>query len=287
MTDTQNFTPNGETTSVTYEETSTFSATTLPDEMVIAAVERACNFFEIPEVPVINADGTCVWPNDSSTLEDDVFGFNREELMHLGISGEDSLTLIYTHECAHRTLQGEYNDSWKEELACDFFAGLHAGLGKIKIDNFEAALGTTTGGDSHPNGALRAEFIEYGRQIGQDYEARGVEVTYEECIEIINDHLEAKESLIEEYRSRIDPNASIDDNDHLSTDSDAKSFVNDKAWHEKQAKENLEWANWHRSQAEKAADRGDHASAKDHISRAKTYDAKAKDYMRSAGMCTK
>ena len=96
-----------------------------------------------------------------------------------------------------------------------------------------------------------------------------------------------KESLIEEYRSRIDPNASIDDNNHLSTDSDAKSFVNDKAWHEKQAKENLEWANWHRTQAEKAADRGDHASAKDHISRAKTYDAKAKDYMRSAGMCTK
>ena len=65
------------------------------------------------------------------------------------------------------------------------------------------------------------------------------------------------------------------------------SFVDDKAWHEKQAKENLEWANWHRSQAEKAADRGDHASAKDHISRANTYDAKAKDYMRSAGMCTK
>jgi hypothetical protein len=98
---------------------------TLPDEMVVNAVRRACKFFGIPEVPIVNAHGACVWPNDTRTYNDDVFGFNREQLMSLGISGEDSLTLIYTHECAHRTLQGAYNDAWEEELACDFFAGVH------------------------------------------------------------------------------------------------------------------------------------------------------------------
>lgn len=257
----------------------------LPDEMVVSAVQRACDFFNIPEIPVINAEGTCVWPGDSTTLEDDVFGFNREELMSLGISGEDSLTLIYIHECAHRTLQGAYNEPWEEELACDFFAGIHAGLNHINIDNFEASLGTTEGGSSHPNGALRAEFIEYGEEVAKEMLERGIEITYDGCLERLNNHLEDKEGLIDEYRSRIDPEYT--EEEHNATNPSFKGFVDDKAWHEKQAKENLEWANWHRSQAEKAADRGDHASAKDHISRANTYDAKAKDYMRSAGMCTK
>lgn len=177
----------------------------LPDEMVLSAVTRSCDFFNLPEVPVIHAFGTCVWPNDTTTYADDYLGFNRAELMSMGISGEDSLTLIYTHECAHRTLQGAYNDSWEEELACDFFAGVHAGLRDINIDNFEAALGATTGGASHPAGALRAEFIEFGQQIADEMQERGIEVTYEGCLERLNQHLEEKEGLIAEYRQRIDP----------------------------------------------------------------------------------
>ena len=113
----------------------------LSDDMVMSAVHRACDFFGIPEVPVINAQGTCVWPNDSSTYDDDVLGFNREQLMGLGVGGEDSLTLIYTHECAHRTLQSTYTDDWEEELACDFFAGVHAGMKGMNIDNFVLLLG--------------------------------------------------------------------------------------------------------------------------------------------------
>ena len=177
----------------------------LPDEMVLSAVTRSCDFFNLPEVPVIHADGTCVWPNDTTTYADDMLGFNRAQLMEMGISGEDSLTLIYTHECAHRTLQGAYNDSWEEELACDFFAGVHAGLRDINIDNFEAALGATTGGASHPEGALRAEFIEFGQQIADEMQERGIEVTYEGCLERLNQHLEEKEGLIAEYRQRVDP----------------------------------------------------------------------------------
>jgi hypothetical protein len=125
--------------------------------------------------------------------------------MEMGISGEDSLTLIYTHECVHRKLQGVYNDSWEEELACDFFAGVHAGLRDINIDNFEAALGATIGGASHPVGALRAEFIEFGKQIADEMKERGIEVTFDGCLERLNQHLDEKESLITEYRQHIDP----------------------------------------------------------------------------------
>lgn len=214
----------------------------LPDDMVLSAVTRACDFFGIPEVPVINAQGTCVWPNDTDSLHDDVFGFNRDQLMTLGITGEDSLTLIYTHECAHRTLQGSYNDSWEEELACDFFAGVHAGLNNINIDNFEAALGSTPGGTSHPNGALRANFIEYGQQVAQELSARGIEPTYDSCLARLNEHIEAKGGLITEYRAQFgsipsDVANALADTSEIQISGNAKNVtIADVEWYEHQAR---------------------------------------------------
>lgn len=211
----------------------------LPDEMVLNAVHRACEFFGIPEVPVINAHGACVWPNEPDTYNDDVLGFNREQLMSLGISGEDSLTLIYTHECAHRTLQGSYNDAWEEELACDYFAGIHAGLRGMNIDNFEAALGSTPGGESHPNGALRAEFIEYGKQVAKELEDRGVEPTYNNCLERLNQHIKEKGGLIAEYRERFDPNVpyALSETEHAHPQGAPKNAtMADVEWYEHQAR---------------------------------------------------
>ncbi len=222
----------------------------LPDDMVVDAVSEACSFFNLPEVPVINAQGTCVWANDATTYDDDVLGFNREELMALGVSGEDSLTLIYTHECAHRTLQSTYNDPWEEELACDFFAGIHAGMKGMDLDNFEASLGQTSGSASHPNGALRADFIEYGKEVAEEMQSRGVEVTYEGCIQRLNQHLQEKDGLIVEYRERFDDSFQSP-SDISFTATTAKSFVNDK--------------DWHLDEARKATERGDHMAAKDHI----------------------
>lgn len=177
--------------------------TTLPDDMVLSAVQQACNFFGIPEVPVVNAQGTCVWSNDPTTYDDDVLGFNRSQLMSAGISGEDSLALVYIHECAHRTLQNVYTDDWEEELACDFFAGVHAGMKGINMNNFEAATGDASGSASQPSGALRADFIEYGRVIAKEMMDRGVEVTYEGCIARLNEHLHEKDELITEYRAHV------------------------------------------------------------------------------------
>lgn len=224
----------------------------LPDDMVLSAVTRACDFFGIPEVPVINAQGTCVWPNDTDSLHDDVFGFNREQLMKLGITGEDSLTLIYTHECAHRTLQGAYNDGWEEELACDFFAGVHAGLHNVNIDNFEAALGSTPGGTSHPNGALRANFIEFGQQVAQELSARGIEPTYDNCLARLNEHIEEKSGLITEYRAQFGSTPSeaasaLVDSSEIHIGGHAKNAtMADVEWYEHQARisSGSEQAHW-------------------------------------------
>lgn len=176
----------------------------LPDEMVLNAVHRACDFFHLPEVPTVNAEGTCVWPNSPGTPFDDVFGFNRHELMELGIQGEDSLTLIYSHECAHRALQSYNNlDPWEHELACDFFAGVHAGMKDIDIDNFQDALGGTNGGNTHPVGSLRADFIEYGKHIAKEMDARHIPLTFEGCLARFNAHLIEEDATISQCREEM------------------------------------------------------------------------------------
>ena len=175
----------------------------LPDEAVANAIHKACEFFGIPEVPIIEADGACVWTDDTS-LADDLFGFNRDQLMDMGISGEDSLTLVYTHECAHRCLKDTFIDSWTEELACDYFSGIHAGLNNINLDNFEASLGCTEGGNSHPAGALRIQFIEHGRHTATDLIEHNSEVTFENCMTRFNQFLIEKQGLITEYRNIVE-----------------------------------------------------------------------------------
>ncbi|MCI6249744.1 MAG: hypothetical protein MR641_00710 [Bacteroidales bacterium] len=253
----------------------------LPDKAVTNAVHRACEFFGIPEVPVIEADGTCVWTNDASTIADDLFGFNREQLMEMGVSGEDSLTLVYTHECAHRCLQNAFIDSWTEELACDYFSGVHAGLNNINLDNFEASLGCTEGGTSHPSGALRAQFIEAGRQAALEMEASGTEISFDNCMNKLNQYLQEKQGLIAEYRERVEDKM-FTDQSFSGGDISFKGFVDDKEWNMKQANYNFEQAKWHEKEAAKAVERGDHSAAKDHLRTAQSYNSKGNDYLKDA-----
>lgn len=160
----------------------------IPDEAITAAVSNACEFFGLPEVPIVNSEGVCVWPNNIQTTFDDVIGVNREQLSDMGMISDDSLKLAYTHECAHRALQGyDVYEGPQEELVCDYFAGIHAGLNDIDSDQFEEALGRTKGGETHPEGSLRVEAIEYGKQIAADIEAQGIKPTFEYCLDRFED----------------------------------------------------------------------------------------------------
>lgn len=228
----------------------TFRDCVLPDDMVLQAVSRACEFFNIPEVPVYNSDSVCVWPKDNKILNDDIFGFNRQELMELGVRGEDSLTLIYTHECAHRALQGKMKDAWEEELACDFFSGLNAGLNNINIDNVEASLGSTEGGPTHPHGALRVQFIEAGQKLAHEMQLDNNDITFEDCLSKFEKYYQEKSGLVAEYRDRFDPYY-FNMDESVSTSNTYKGFVNDK--------------DWHLEEARKATERGDQKAARVHI----------------------
>ena len=160
----------------------------ISDADITTAVSNACSFFGLPEVPIVNSEGVCVWSNDVHTTFDDILGVNREQLYDMGMISDDSLKLAYTHECAHRALQGYDNyEGTQEELVCDYFAGIHAGLNNIDADQFEEALSKTTGSETHPNGALRVEAIEYGKQIASDIKTQGIEPTFEYCLDRFDD----------------------------------------------------------------------------------------------------
>lgn len=175
----------------------------LPDAMVASAVHRACDFFGMPTpASVLDDNGVCVYNGDPTTIFDDVMGFSRLQMIKMGIQGEDSLTLVYTHECAHRALQNiSYTiDPWHEELACDFFAGVNAAMNNMDASNFQNALGSLPGGDTHPNGQLRAEFIEYGQQVVEYMQERGIEVSFENCIQFLNQHIMEQSPVIAQCR---------------------------------------------------------------------------------------
>ena len=160
---------------------------TLTDEMIVSSVQQASDFFNIDDPMAIAEDWTTgVYPNMDVSPIDDVLIFNREQLVGMGITEQEGLDLVMTHECAHRALQGMSHlgfDSHQEELCCDFMAGVRAGLNGIDVSQMENSLADTPVSETHPGGADRVDSIEEGYKFAKEYHAaHGVAPTFSECL---------------------------------------------------------------------------------------------------------
>ena len=161
---------------------------TLTDEMIVNSVQQASDFFNIDNPMAIAEDWTTgVCPNMDISPIDDVLIFNREQLVGMGITEQEGLDLVMTHECAHRALQGMSHlgfNSHQEELCCDFMAGVRAGLNGIDVSQMENSLADTSVSDTHPGGADRVDSIEEGYKFAQEYYAtHGVAPTFSDCLD--------------------------------------------------------------------------------------------------------
>ena len=161
---------------------------TLTDEMIVNSVQQASDFFNIDNPMAIAEDWTTgVYPNMDISPIDDVLIFNREQLVGMGITEQEGLDLVMTHECAHRALQGMSHlgfDSHQEELCCDFMAGVRAGLNGIDVSQMENSLADTPVSDTHPCGADRVDSIEEGVKFAKEYyAAHGVAPTFSDCLD--------------------------------------------------------------------------------------------------------
>ncbi len=162
----------------------------LPDESITSAVSDACSFFNLNDTLIINADGVCEWSYDTRTSLDDVLGVNKEQLSDLGLLNHDSITLAYTHECAHRALQGLNEFSPKEEeLACDFFAGIHAEMMNLDSTSFESALHSFSESETHPDGETRHEGFLHGKEFVSYLHTQGITPTFDLCLDEFKEYI--------------------------------------------------------------------------------------------------
>lgn len=158
------------------------------NEMIAHSVQTASDFFHIdnPETIYTSPFSTGVFLNNSNYLNDDILNINLQQLKNLGISSQDSLDLVITHETAHRMLQGieELNFSTpQEELCCDFMSGVRAGLNGIDVSQMEKSLMNTIGGVTHPEGAIRIDALREGVDFAKSYIHDNLtSPTFEDCI---------------------------------------------------------------------------------------------------------
>ena len=176
---------------------------TLTDEMIVNSVQQASDFFNIDNPMAIAEDWTTgVYPNMDISPIDDVLIFNREQLVGMGITEQEGLDLVMTHECAHRALQGMSHlgfDSHQEELCCDFMAGVRAGLNGIDVSQMENSLADTPVSDTHPGGADRVDSIEEGVKFAQEYyAAHGIAPTFSDCLDYFSENVISNSHNIEE-----------------------------------------------------------------------------------------
>lgn len=166
----------------------------LPDDVVENAVHEACVFLHMNDLDIQGAKLTGVYVNDPTTLGDDVLGFNRQQLLDMGVHDEKTLSLICTHEAAHCLLQ--YLSSthsltnWQTELSCDAFMGVRAAVEGLDIEAVKATLSDTEASPTHPDGQLRLHYIDVGKQIGEDLKSHGIPITTDNILERLYAYLQ-------------------------------------------------------------------------------------------------
>lgn len=158
------------------------------DDMIAHSVQTASDFFHIdnPESIYTSPLSTGVFLNNSKSLEDDVLNIDIQQLKSLGISSQDSLDLVMTHETTHRMLQGMEELGFsapQEELCCDFMSGVRAGLNNIDASQLEKSLINTIGGEIHPNGNVRVNALREGIDFANSYIHDNLtSPTFDDCI---------------------------------------------------------------------------------------------------------
>ena len=172
----------------------------LPDDVVEKAVHGACNFLHMDDLDIKGAKMTGVFVNDPTTLNDDVLGFNRQQMLDLGVHDEKTLSLICTHEAAHCLLQNlsstHYLTNWQTELSCDAFMGVRAAVEGLSLDKVKATLGDTKASTTHPGGEMRLDYLEHGWKIGEELKSRDIPVTADKIMERISTYLQKDASVI-------------------------------------------------------------------------------------------
>ena len=193
----------------------------LTHDMVEDSVSRACDFFHIVEPEIKSGEITSVVFNNPYTLSDDTQLYNLSELTQVGITGQDGLDLVMTHEGTHRMLQdiGAEFTTYQEELCCDYMSGVRAELDNINVTQLINSLIDRPQGTNHPLGVLRVNAIEEGMSFAHDFQKiNDSSPNFDECLNDFNHshmhdvaelsrlraEMESKSHMMEHYQDQME-----------------------------------------------------------------------------------
>lgn len=234
-----------------------------------AAAHSASKFFNIPEANIQKGNSIGVYKNCKGTFLDDVFEYNLDLFKKMECTSFEDMSKIWSHECGHRLLQNIFPNSWADELGADFFAGARSEMMGLPKGNFEKTLSTTKASDSHPDGALRMQAMDYGRFTVTQMKKAGIKPTWENCIE----------AFVQSPFSKI----KFTD----ATQEGAAGFIDNKAYHYGKAADAQAKVNWNLKKSNEASERGDFKKAKEYAQNANRWQSSVTDATRAASRSTK
>ena len=159
-------------------------ADTVLETRVEATAHSASNFFDLPYAKIQKGETIGVYKNDEGTFANETFEYNLDQFKNMNCTSFEDMTKVCEHECAaYRLSQNTFPTPWAKVLGADFFAGVRSEMIGLPKSNFEKMIGSTEASTSHPDGALRMQAIDYGRNIVAQMKLEGMQPTWENCLE--------------------------------------------------------------------------------------------------------
>lgn len=139
------------------------------EEDIVAIVTNVAEFFNMPTPEISSKCETFAEVLLGDNADKCELLYNIEMLKKAGINNRDAFTLCFVHEMAHQMLFHYRfslfcSERWIQELAADMTAGLYAERHALTTGKFKFALSRQKYSLTHPDGKLRKEIVECGRQ---------------------------------------------------------------------------------------------------------------------------
>lgn len=154
------------------------------DFSVRTAAHTACSFFGLKDLPVSEGESTGVYIGDMARIGDERLVYSKSQFDQMGWNTFEDQTKVWAHEIGHVILQEDFAAKpWAGELGADFFAGVLAEMNGIGIGNYERSLGSTPASETHPDGRLRLEAIQLGRDTVVEMRKNDIMPNWQNCMD--------------------------------------------------------------------------------------------------------
>ena len=171
----------------------------MTQEMMDDSVARARDFFDVGSSLEMGLGGQNAFGLEGANhFVGESFGFmgfedsffNPSQFEGMGLSAQDSLDLLMTHEGTEMLLNGMDTgfNSFQEELCCDYMAGVRAGLIGMDVSHIEHSFSEIPLQMGHADGDYRAAAFAEGVAFANEFVGiYGSEPSFMDCLESYND----------------------------------------------------------------------------------------------------